>query len=84
VATAVKARIRGLIELGLACAAVAGVAMSWLHSRHIVIIAPIADGQPTTTALVYDPLLLLLTMWLAICAGVLAVAGVARLRRSTR
>jgi hypothetical protein len=78
------ARLRALVELGLACAAVVGVALSWLHSRHTVIIAPIADGQPTTTALVYDPQLLLLTMWLAIFAGVLAVAGVARLRRTRR
>jgi hypothetical protein len=78
------ARLRALVELGLACAAVVGVALSWLHSRHTVIIAPIADGQPTTTALVCDPQLLLLTMWLAIFAGVLAVAGVARLRRTRR
>jgi hypothetical protein len=78
------ARLRALVELGLACAAAVGVALSWLHSRHTVIIAPIADGQPTTTALVYDPQLLLLTMWLAIFAGVLAVAGVARLRRTRR
>ncbi|MDT5349229.1 MAG: hypothetical protein QOH91_2516 [Mycobacterium sp.] len=83
-ATPVMARLRALVELGLACAAVVGVALSWLHSRHTVIIAPIADGQPTTTALVYDPQLLLLTMWLAIFAGVLAVAGVARLRRTRR
>jgi hypothetical protein len=84
VATPVMARLRALVELGLACAAVVGVARSWLHSRHTGIIAPIADGQPTTTALVYDPQLLLLTMWLAIFAGVLAVAGVARLRRTRR
>jgi hypothetical protein len=83
-ATAVMARFWGLVELGVACAAVAGVALCWLHSRHIVIIAPIADGQPSTTALVYDSQLLLLTMLLAIVAGVLAVVGVTTLVWSRR
>lgn len=83
-ATAVMARFWGLVELGAGCAAVAGVALCWLHSRHIVIIAPIADGQPPSTALVYDPQLLLLTMLLAIVAGVLAVVGVTTLVSSRR
>jgi hypothetical protein len=87
VATAVMARIWGLVALGVAVAALAGVALCWLYSRRTVIIAPIADGQPSTTALVYEPQLLLATMLLAIVAGVLAVVGVARLvgpRRSRR
>ncbi len=44
-------------------------------------VAPIADGQPSTTSLVYDPQLLLLTLVLVTIAGVLAVVGLARLRR---
>ena len=80
-ATTVMARIWALAELLLACTAVVGAAHSWLHSRHIVIVGPIADGQPITTSLVYDPQQLLLTMLLAIAAGVLAVVGTARLRR---
>lgn len=79
-ATAVRARLRALVALVLACAALVGVVLSWLHSRHTVTVAPIVDGQPSTTALVYDPQLLLLTMLLAILAGVLAVVGVAGLR----
>jgi hypothetical protein len=78
------ARFWSLVDLGLACAAAAGVALSWLHSRHVVIVAPIADGQPSTTSLVYNPQLLLLTMLLAIVAGVLAVVGLATLWRSGR
>lgn len=82
-AAAVRARFRALFELGLACLAMVGVAVSWLHSRHVVSVGPIADGQPVTTSLVYSPGLLFLTMLLAISAGVLAVVGAARLRRST-
>jgi len=78
------ARFRALLLLGLACAAAAGAAATWLHSRHTVQVAPIADGQPVTNSLVYEPQLLLLTMLLAIIAGVLAVLGVARLWRSRR
>jgi hypothetical protein len=80
----VIARFRALVELGLACAALVGVAVSWLHSRHTVAVAPIADGQPTTVSLVYDPQQLVLAMWLAIFAGILAVHGTARLRRARR
>ncbi|MCV7409655.1 hypothetical protein AWC05_24675 [Mycobacterium florentinum] len=78
------ARYRALAELVLACAALVGVALSWLHARHIVEVGPITDGQPTTTALVYNPQLLLLAMVLAIIAGVLAVIGIARLWRARR
>jgi len=81
VATAVMNRVWGVVALGVACAAGAGVALCWVHSRRTVIVAPIADGQPSTTSLVYEPALLLLTMLLAIIAGVLAVVGVTRLVR---
>ena len=76
------ARYRALVELGLACAALVGAAVSWAHARHTVGVAPIADGQPFTTSLVYDPQLLLLTMVLITTAGVLEVVGVARLWRT--
>jgi hypothetical protein len=46
-----------------------------------VSVAPIADGQPSTTSVIYDPQLLLLTLVLLTTAGVLAVVGGARLRR---
>jgi DMSO/TMAO reductase YedYZ heme-binding membrane subunit len=77
----VIARYRALGELILACAALVGARVSWSHARHTVSVAPIADGQPLTTSLVYHPQLLLLTLVLVTTAGVLAVVGLARLRR---
>jgi hypothetical protein len=77
----VIARYRALGELILACAALVGAGVSWSHARHTVSVAPIADGQPLTTSLVYHPQLLLLTLVLVTTAGVVAVVGMARLRR---
>lgn len=53
-----------------------------MRSHHSVAVAPIADGQPFTTSVVYDPQLLLLTLVLLTSAGVLAVVGITRLRRA--
>ena len=75
------ARLRSLVELVLAGAALVGAGLTWVNARHTVRVAPVADGQPFTTSLVYDPQLLLLTMILVTTAGVLAVVGIARLRR---
>jgi hypothetical protein len=75
---------RALIELALACVALAGAGASWLHARHTVRVAPVAEGQPFTSSLVYDPQQLLLTMVLITTAGVLAVVGIARLGRFRR
>lgn len=75
------ARYRAVVELVLAGAALVGAGVSWSHARRTVGVAPIADGQPFTTSLVYDPQLLLLTLVLVTTAGVLAVIGLARLRR---
>lgn len=74
-------RYRALLELGLACVALVCSGLTWWHSHHTVVVAPIADGQPSTTSLLYDPQLLLLTLVLLTSAGVLAVIGAARLRR---
>jgi hypothetical protein len=78
------ARFRAFIELALACAAVLGCAVSWSGVRSTMLVAPVADGQPVTTSVVYDPQLLLLTLLLATAAGILAVVGVARLTRLRR
>ncbi|HTD79275.1 MAG TPA: hypothetical protein VK898_16670 [Chloroflexota bacterium] len=78
------ARSRALVLLGLAFAALAGAGVSWTHARHTMGVAPIAEGQPATTSLVYDPQLLLLTLLLVTTAGVLAVLAIARLRRVRR
>jgi hypothetical protein len=77
-------RFRAFIALVLACAAALGCAASWSAVRSTVPVAPVADGQPVTTSVVYDPQLLLLTLLLATVAGMLAVVGVARLRRAGR
>jgi hypothetical protein len=77
----VISRVRAVIELVLACAAFVGALLSWSAAHHTVAVAPIADGQPSTTSLVYDPQLLMLALILLTSAGVLAVAGIARLRR---
>ena len=77
-------RFRAGLELVLALAALVGAGWSWLHARHTVGVAPIADGQPSTTSLVYDPQQLLLAMLLLTLAGVLLVVGAARLRRARR
>ncbi len=74
-------QFRTLVEFVLAGAALVGAGLSWAHARYTVAVAPIADGQPATTSLVYNPQLLLLTLVLATIAAVLAVVGAARLRR---
>ena len=73
---------RATIELVVACAAFVCSGLTWSHSHHTVSVAPIADGQPSTMSLVYDPQLLLMTLVLLTTAGVLAVVGIARLRRA--
>ncbi|MFZ0716516.1 hypothetical protein [Mycobacterium sp.] len=78
------ARFRALVELALAVVAVAGCAFSWSGVRSTVEVAPVAKDQPMTTAVVYDPSLLLLTLLLATAAGMLLVVGIAGLRRVAR
>lgn len=77
-------RTRAGVELALAVAAVLGAALSWAQVRSTVAVAPIIDGQPVTTSVVFDPPMLLLTLLLATAAGVLAVVGTARVRRVRR
>jgi hypothetical protein len=78
------ARLRAVVELLLACAAAAGCAASWSAVRSTVTVAPALKDQPVTISVVYDPSLLLVTLLLAAVAGMLAVVGVARLRRAGR
>lgn len=78
------ATVRAIAELGLAAAAVLGCALSWSQVRATVPVAPIADGQPVTFSVSYDPQQLLLTFVLAAAAGVLGVIGVARMWRLRR
>ncbi|MDT5304366.1 MAG: hypothetical protein QOE48_29 [Mycobacterium sp.] len=78
------ARLRAVVELGVAAAAAVGCAVSWSAVRSTVAVAPVVAGQPVTTSVVYDPPLLLLTLLLATVAGMLAVVGTARLRRAAQ
>jgi hypothetical protein len=80
----VSPRGRGILELVLAGVALLGSGLIWSQSHRAVPVAPIADGQPATVSVVYDPQLLLLTLLLATVAGVLAVVGTARIRRAPR
>lgn len=76
--------MRHAIAVVLAVIAAAGAIWSWLQVRSIVDVAPIADGQPATTSVAYDPPMMVLTMVLATAAGVLLVVGVAGLVRARR
>ncbi len=73
---------RAAIELTLAVLAVAGAVGSWLGARSLVEVAPVIEGEPSTTSITYYPPLLFLALLLATVAGVLAALAVPRLRRS--
>ncbi len=75
---------RGIVELVLAVVAAAGSVWCWLASQTTVTVAPILPDEPQTTSVVYSPPLLFLMLVLATAAGVLAVDGIARLRRARR
>lgn len=70
-----------VIELAVAAAAAVGCVLSWLASRSLEVIAPILEGEPSKSTLVYYPPWIALAVFLAAVAGVAAVSGVARLRR---
>ena len=76
-----RVRSRHLLQLILAAAALAGAALCWSQVKAMVDVAPVTDGQPATVSAVYDPPMMILSMLLATAAGVLAVLGVAGLRR---
>jgi hypothetical protein len=78
------AGLRAVVELLLACAAAVGCAASWSAARSTIAVAPILKDQPVTMTVVYDPSMLLATLLLAALAGMLAVVGIARLRRARR
>jgi hypothetical protein len=73
--------MRARIELLLAAVAAVGCVLSWLAASSTVVVAPVLDGEPQTTSVAYSAPLLVLSLFLAAVAGVLAVVGIARLRR---
>ncbi len=72
------------MQLVLAAAAAAGALLCWLQVTSLVDVPPVTEGQPATTSVVYDPPLMALSWLLATIAGVLAVLGLAGLRRKGR
>jgi len=76
--------MRHVIALIVAALAAAGAVVTGLAARSVAVVAPVADGQPSTTSAVFDPPLMVLTWLLITTAGVLAVLGVAGLVRAKR
>ncbi|HEX2286715.1 MAG TPA: hypothetical protein VHI10_18145 [Mycobacterium sp.] len=76
-----RSRRRAVIELLLALAAAAGCVWSWLAASSTMVVAPVLEGEPKTTSVVYSAPLVVVSLLLATAAGVLAVVGVAHLRR---
>lgn len=73
--------MRHTVQLVFAVALAAGTALCWSGVTSLVDVPPITEGQPATVSVVYDPPLMVLAWLLATVAGVLAVLGVAGLRR---
>lgn len=76
--------LRHVAQVALAVAAAVGAALSWMQVQSLVDVAPITEGQPATVSVVYDPPMMVLTLVLATAAGILAILGIAGLRRGTR
>jgi len=74
--------MRARVELVMAVVAAVGCVLSWLAASSTVTVAPVLDGEPQTTSVVYSPPLLVLSLCLATVAGVLVVIGISRLRRN--
>ena len=72
--------MRARLELLGAVVAAVGCVLSWLAASSTVVVAPVLDGEPQTTSVVYSAPLLVLSLLLASVAGVLAVVGIARHR----
>lgn len=77
-------RPRAIIELASALVAAVGSVLSWLAAATTVVVAPVLKGEPMTTSVEYSAPMLGLSLLLATVCGVLAVVGVARLRRVRR
>jgi hypothetical protein len=72
---------RALLEVVLAVAAAVGCVATWLMAQSTVVVAPVSDGEPATTSVVYDPFWLFIAFLLGTLSGVLLVVGAARWRR---
>ncbi|MET0898020.1 MAG: hypothetical protein ABWY45_08920 [Mycobacterium sp.] len=72
---------RAVIEVALAAVALVGAVVSGLSVSEVVTVAPIIEGEPATTSVVFRAPWLSLTLLLVTAAGVLIVLAVARWRR---
>jgi hypothetical protein len=77
----VTARRRAVVELVVAGLSAIGCVLSWCAALSAVTVAPVIEGEPSTTSTAYSPPLLALALLLATVAGVLTVLAVSRLRR---
>ena len=75
-----KNRTLAILQLVLAAAAAAGGVLTWLAAGSVEVVAPILVGEPQRSTVVYAPGMIALALILATVAGVLAVAGLVRLR----
>ena len=76
-----RRRLGPPVQLAVALATLVGCVLSWLAARSTAVVAPILDTEPETVSTIYSPPLLVLSLLLATTAGVLAVLGIAGLRR---
>jgi MFS superfamily sulfate permease-like transporter len=75
------AKLRAIVELVVAAVAAIGCVLSWLAASSTVVVAPVLPTEPAKSSVVYDPTWMIIAFLLAMLAGVLAVIGIARLRR---
>lgn len=76
------ARYRAFVELACACIALAAAGVTWAHTRSTVAVAPVFEGQPTMTSVIYHPAQLVLTLLLTTIAGIFTVVGMTRIARA--
>ena len=73
--------VRHIVQLVVGVVAIAAAVLCWLQVTSLVDVPPVTEGQPASVSVVYDPPLMILSWLLATVGGVLAVLGVAGLRR---
>jgi hypothetical protein len=73
--------VRHIAQLVVGVVAIAAAVLCWLQVTSLVDVPPVTEGQPASVSVVYDPPLMILSWLLATVGGVLAVLGVAGLRR---
>lgn len=73
--------VKHRVQLLLAGLSIAAAVLCWLQVTSVVDVPPVLEGQPATVSVVYDPPLMMVSWLLATVGAVLAVLGVAGVRR---